>query len=219
MTTCFTAVSFHFAIHYNSYACNYLVSARGTTLRVYSMSSESASTTTDHDQDLIDRFLGAFRNHPGGVAVVTADAGDGPVALTATSVSSFSAEPPMVMFSASSRSSSTPTIKRADSVVVHLLDENDLALAQLGATSGVDRFADKESWDRLPSGEVRFHRAASWLRCRVVRQTEVHGSLVVLAEVHDAGGRNTDPNHTPGRPLVYHSRAWHALGDSTKLEG
>ena len=33
-----------------------------------------------------DEFKAAFRNHPGGVAVITADAGNGPVGLTATSV-------------------------------------------------------------------------------------------------------------------------------------
>ena len=42
-----------------------------------------------------DEFKALFRGHPGGVAVITADAGDGPVALTATSVASVSAEPPL----------------------------------------------------------------------------------------------------------------------------
>ncbi len=182
------------------------------------MSTPSHSASTGQSQGLTERFLSAFRNHPGGVAVVTADAGDGPVALTATSVSSFSAEPPMIMFSASARSSSTPTIRRADAVVVHLLDEEDLPLAQLCATSGVDRFADQSSWDRLPSGEVRFNQAASWLRCRVVETLEIHGSLVVMGEVLEAGGRNTDAEHTPGRPLVYHARTWHALGDTSKID-
>jgi flavin reductase (DIM6/NTAB) family NADH-FMN oxidoreductase RutF len=40
-----------------------------------------------------DEFKALFRGHPGGVAVITADAGDGPVALTATSVASVSADP------------------------------------------------------------------------------------------------------------------------------
>ncbi len=41
-----------------------------------------------------DDFKSAFRNHPAGVSVVTADPGDGPVGLTATSVISVSANPP-----------------------------------------------------------------------------------------------------------------------------
>ncbi len=181
------------------------------------MTSTQFPAPIEQEQSLTDRFLSAFRNHPGGVAVVTADAGKGPVALTATSVSSFSVDPPMIMFSASVRSSSTPTISKAETLVVHLLDEEDLPLAQLCATSGVDRFADTASWDRLPGGEVRFHRAASWLRSRVLQTVEVHGSLVVLAEVIEAGGRNTDSAHVPGAPLVYHARSWHALGESSKI--
>nr|WP_091424221.1 flavin reductase [Arthrobacter sp. OV608] len=60
-----------------------------------------------------DQFRAAFRNHPGGVAVVTADAGDGPVGLTATYVISASVEPNMLAFSVSELSSSTPTIRLA----------------------------------------------------------------------------------------------------------
>ncbi|MDQ1572665.1 MAG: hypothetical protein QOH44_224, partial [Actinomycetota bacterium] len=96
-----------------------------------------------------DEFKLAFRNHPAGVAVITADAGDGPVGLTATSVFSVSAEPPLLVFSISSQSSSAPTLSRADTVVVHLLSAEQLAVAKLFATSGVDRFADTESWARL----------------------------------------------------------------------
>ena len=88
------------------------------------------------------RFTAAFRAHPAGVALVTADAGGGPVALTATSVASVSADPPMLMFSVSDASSSSPTIAVADTVVVHLLRAEQLHLAKLGATSGIDRFAD-----------------------------------------------------------------------------
>ena len=97
-------------------------------------------------------FKDLFRGHPGGVAVITADAGDGPVALTATSVSSVSADPPLLTFSISALSSASTTLQRADTVVVHLLDADDLALARLGATSGVDRFADRAAWSRLATG-------------------------------------------------------------------
>jgi flavin reductase (DIM6/NTAB) family NADH-FMN oxidoreductase RutF len=72
-------------------------------------------------------FKDLFRGHPGGVAVITADAGDGPVALTATSVSSVSADPPLLTFSISALSSASTTLQRADTVVVHLLDADDLA--------------------------------------------------------------------------------------------
>jgi hypothetical protein len=69
------------------------------------MSNQPAKDTAQHDVDPrsapidgwptgmgADEFKSAFRNHPAGVAVITADAGYGPVGLTATSVISVSAE-------------------------------------------------------------------------------------------------------------------------------
>ena len=105
-------------------------------------------------------FKDLFRGHPGGVAVITADAGDGPVALTATSVSSVSADPPLLTFSISALSSASTTLQRADTVVVHLLDADDLDLARLCATSGLDRFADRAAWSRLATGERTPHQPA-----------------------------------------------------------
>lgn len=58
-----------------------------------------------------ETFKSAFRSYPGGVSLITADAGGGPAALTATSVSAVSAEPPLLTFSLSARSSSAPAIR------------------------------------------------------------------------------------------------------------
>jgi flavin reductase (DIM6/NTAB) family NADH-FMN oxidoreductase RutF len=71
-------------------------------------------------------------------------------------VSSVSADPPLLTFSISALSSASTTLQRADTVVVHLLDADDLDLARLGATSGVDRFADRAAWSRLATGEPVF---------------------------------------------------------------
>lgn len=174
---------------------------------------QSASNAT-----LSAKFISAFRHHPAGVAVITADAGEGPVGLTATSVASVNADPPMLVFSASGRSSSTPTILAAETLVVHLLDERDISIAQLCATSGVNRFRDTSLWDRLPTGEPRFHVATSWMRVHVLNTIDAEGSHVIVAQVLECGGRNTDPSLAGAtRPLVYHARSWHALGEASKI--
>lgn len=165
-------------------------------------------------------FKYAFRNHPAGVAVITADAGDGPVALTATSVFSVSAEPPLLVFSVSDTSSSTPTIRRADTVVVHLLGADHLDLAKLGATSGVDRFADTSLWSRLVTGEPVFHGANSWIRGKIVSQLEAGSSTVVVVHALQSSAQNeghTAPDAGSTRPLVYHNRTWHAIGDHSAI--
>ncbi|WP_165064365.1 flavin reductase family protein [Marisediminicola senii] len=167
-----------------------------------------------------EEFKAAFRNHPAGVAVITADAGDGPVALTATSVFSVSADPPLLVFSLSKTSGSTPTLMRAQTVVVHLLTERQLDIAVLGATSGVDRFADTSIWARLPTGEPYFTAAPVWIRGKVVDRMQAGGSTVLAVEALEArsperGSPEADAGNS--RPLVYHNRTWHALSEASKL--
>lgn len=168
-----------------------------------------------------EEFKAAFRNHPAGVAVITADAGDGPVALTATSVFSVSVDPPILVFSLSVLSSSTPTIRRADTVVVHLLGASQLHIAKLGATSGIDRFADTSIWERLPTGEPYFPSAHAWIRGRIIQTMDVGGSIVVavhgletMAPPPGAEAADAEQAH----PLVYHNRTWHRLDEHSKID-
>jgi len=161
-----------------------------------------------------EQFKGVFRTHPAGVALITADPGTGPVALTATSVISVSADPPVLVFSLSELASSTPGIRAASSFVIHFLDRDRHDLAVLGSTSGIDRFADTSLWTRLPTGEPIFHGVPTWIRARPLESVSVKGSTLVIAlalQVSDAPGS--------AEPLVYHDRTWHALGDHSRLDG
>ncbi len=163
-------------------------------------------------------FTAAFRHHPAGVAVLTADSGDGPVGLTATSVASISADPPMLMFSLSGRSSSGPALKKAETVVVHLLGEQQVELAKTFATSGIDRFADASSWSRLETGEPFLLNATTWMRGKVVNQMDAGDSTVVVIEILEVTlPIEGSPEAENQRPLVYHNRTWHTLNDSSSL--
>lgn len=162
-----------------------------------------------------EELKSVFRQQPGGVTVVTADAGDGPVALTATSVSSVSTEPPLLLFSVSSTSSSAATILGAETVIVHLLDADHLELAQLAATSGVDRFADTSAWTRLVTGEPAYHSARAWIRGRIVNTLGAGNATVVVVHMLQATtGASTSDSPSP---LVYWNREWHALAPSSRL--
>ncbi len=163
-----------------------------------------------------DEFKGAFRNHPAGVAVITADVGNGPVGLTATSVSSISAEPPLLIFSLSGHSSSAPVIQHAETVVIHLLGSEQVDIAKLCATSGVDRFADTSLWSRLPTGEPYFPSSHSWIRGRVIDRLTAGNSTVVV--VHALEADVTDDG-AASAPLVYHNRTWHRLDEHSTLAG
>ena len=172
------------------------------------------------DAATADEFRAAFRNHPAGVAVITADAGDGPVALTATSVFSVSLTPPLLVFAISELSSSAPTIRRAETVVVHLLGASQLDIAKLGATSGIDRFADTSIWSRLPTGEPYFPAAHAWIRGRIINKMEAGGSTVVAVLALETKSPHADgsaADAAEAQPLVYHNRTWHKLGESSKI--
>lgn len=165
-----------------------------------------------------DEFKSLFRGHPGGVAVITADAGDGPVALTATSVVSVSAEPPLLIFSISTLSSSAPVLARAQTVVVHLLDANDLGVAKLGAARGVDRFAHQQGWSRLPTGEPVYDGVRAWVRCAVVNRMDAGTSTVIAAHALESSIARDLGHDDAGDALVYHNRAWHRLSDLSRIE-
>lgn len=160
-------------------------------------------------------FKLAFRHHAAGIAVVTADAGDGPVGITVSSLFSVSAEPPLMVFSIANGSSSAPTIRRAETVVVHLLGAQHLHIARLCSTNGVDRFADTEMWRRLATGEPHFPGVPVWIRGRVINRMEAGDSTVVA--IHALESEHADDASTT--PLVYHDRTWHSLGEASRLLG
>jgi len=186
------------------------------------MASSASPTDNDHtirDTETgglsADEFKAAFRQHPSGIAVITADGGSGPVAMTASSVFSVSAEPPVLVFSVSQMSSAATTLLSAETLVVHMLSADNLDLALLGATSGVDRFADSALWSRLESGEPYFVNAHAWIRGRVVDRMHIGESTVVA--VH-ALSSNTPKDAVAAPPLVYHNRTWHRLTDDSRIE-
>lgn len=175
--------------------------------------TDQALSQTPASQPLSTAFREAFRCHPAGVAVITADPGGQPVAMTVSSLISVSADPPTVAFSLSARSGGTATVLAAGTVVIHLLRFSDLALAQLGATPGVDRFGGSAPWAALPSGEPRYSNVATWFRARIKGALPVEGATVVVAELLEgAAGQSADaPEH---ESLIYLDRRWHRLREA-----
>ncbi len=84
-----------------------------------------------------------------GVAVITARRDDGnPCGLVATSVSSFSANPPSVLVSVDHKSRCHRALVDGDRFGVHVLTTEQEQLAHVFAHRGDDKFAGVEwSWD------------------------------------------------------------------------
>lgn len=164
-----------------------------------------------------ETFKSAFRLHPSGVAVVTADpSGDEPVAMTVSSLASVSTEPPLLVFSVSALSSAAPKIERSSTVVVHMVGADHLKLAQLGATSGIDRFADADTWRRLPTGEPVFTEVYAWLRGEIVFRLEAGNSTICVVHVVEAHLPSSETT-CAAAPLVYHARKWHRICERSSI--
>ncbi|WP_251036874.1 flavin reductase family protein [Arthrobacter sp. ISL-28] len=163
-------------------------------------------------------FKAAFRNHPAGVAIITAQGPTGPVGLTASSVFSVSVNPPLLVFSLSAQSSSASAIREAGSVVVHLLGADQIDVAKTFATGGIDRFGGTTTWHRLITGEPVLSRANAWMRGTIVNEMSAGDSTVVAVQVLQvnipaAEGQDAEP----ARPLVYHDRSWHSLSPASAV--
>ncbi|OIH94570.1 flavin reductase family protein [Curtobacterium sp. MCBA15_001] len=172
-------------------------------------SDAAASTTVP--STVADAYKAAFRGHPAGVAVITAEGPDGPTGLTASSVASVAVDPPVLVFSLSTGSGSAGTILGAPLFVVHLMDSHGVALAKRFASTGSPA-ADDPVWGTLPSGDRYLPSAAAVLRCRPLSTTPIGSSTVVVAEVLDIVlGADR------GEPLVYHNREFHSLTDRSRL--
>lgn len=164
-----------------------------------------------------ERFKRAFRHHAAGVAVITAATGDGPVALTASSVTSVSAEPPVLLFSVSAETRTGRALIAADTAVVHLLDAGDHALAVRCADPSADRFGDPSTWTTMPSGEPSFLRPRILLRGRVTKRILSGHATVLMLEVVEVIDRRPDGAVDGLGPLIYHDRRWHTLDADSRI--
>jgi flavin reductase (DIM6/NTAB) family NADH-FMN oxidoreductase RutF len=154
-----------------------------------------------------DLLRSAFRRHAAGVAVITARGAAGPVGFTATSLTSVSADPPMISFGIGTGASSWPAIAGSDHVGVHVLAEQQSELAATFARSGADRFGPPTAWREGPEGVPVLEGALVWLVCRIVGRVPAGDHRIVLAEVV-LGDLTGD-----GRPLLYHQGRFNGLRD------
>jgi flavin reductase (DIM6/NTAB) family NADH-FMN oxidoreductase RutF len=159
-----------------------------------------------HPSGLAAAFRDAFAGHPAGVAVVTAAGADGPAGLTASSVISVSAEPPVLALSVAAGSASGAAILAGEGLAVHLLTAANRGLAELFATPGSRRFGYDMDWYTAPTGEPIIRGVGTVLRCRPLGRMPAGTGMILAAEVHQVldGGSSAVP-------LVYRRRTYYAL--------
>src|SRR3954452_10673911 len=142
-------------------------------------STRSAPLVADEVPEL---FREAMAGLCSGVAVITARRPDGePCGLVATSVSSFSAEPPSVLVSVDHSSRCHRPLVDGDTVGVHVRAADQQPLARVFAARGDEKFAGVEwSWD---DGVARIHGCLSYLRCRRSALFELYDHSLLVGNV------------------------------------
>lgn len=133
-------------------------------------------------------FRAALRHLAGGVSVVTTGHGDERTGLTATSISSLSAEPPTVMFGLNLGSSSFPVLRRHGSFGVNFLSATQKQIADRfagrGGEKGPARYAGAE-WIETDVGAPLLKGALAALACEVEELIERHSHAIVIGRVRE----------------------------------
>lgn len=165
------------------------------------------------DANLINGFKAAFGQHPAGIAIITVAGPEGPVGLTASSVSSISAQPPILGFSLQARRGSAAIVADAASFLVHFLDADNVDLARAFSISGAPRFGQDMPWEQSPTGEPRLLGVRRVLRAVPLARVKAGPALVFNAAVVENMG-----DEGSGEPLVYHQRQFHGLSRRSVID-
>lgn len=147
-------------------------------------------------------FVQAMRGFAGAVCVVTVAEGAQRSGFTATSVSSFSSQPPMVVASLKATSSSAGLLERTRRFGVNLLRTEQRAIAErftgFRGEQGEARYGDDEWVYALPDGAPLLADSVVAMDCEVEELIVRHGHLLIIGRV-----RAVNRDESAPRPLVY----------------
>ncbi|MCC3770841.1 flavin reductase family protein [Streptomyces sp. UNOC14_S4] len=151
-----------------------------------------------------DLFRATLAHWVSGVTVVTTtDARGRSHGFTASSFSSVSLDPPLVLVCLDNSANCFDAFDTSDGFVVHLLARGQEELAGRFASKGTDKFTGLET-ERSARGLPLLPGALARLECRTERRIPGGDHLILLGEVSFA-------EEHEGEPLVYYRRGFHRL--------
>ncbi len=141
------------------------------------------------------QVLGHF---PTGVTVVTAVNDGVPVGVAIGSFSSLSLDPPLVLFSVGSQSSSWPKIRAAGAFCVNILGADQEHVCRVFASKEPDKFASV-GWNRTKAtGSPLLEGVLAWIDCDIEQVVPGGDHDIVVGRVRDLDA------HDKGGPLVFY---------------
>jgi flavin reductase (DIM6/NTAB) family NADH-FMN oxidoreductase RutF len=151
-----------------------------------------------------DQLKAVLRHHAKGVAVITAGT-DAPTGFCATSLTSVSLVPPVLLFAIRLGSSSWEVISTAPHVMVHLLAHDQQDLARRFGRPGEARFDPETRWHRGPFGLPTLDGVLAWLALAPTHRLTIGDHALILGHVVQTR------NCAAGNPLVHHNRKFARL--------
>ena len=150
----------------------------------------------------VDLFKDSMRHLAGAVSVITVGRGDDRTGFTATSVTSFSVEPPSILVSLNRSSSSWPVLQRYGTFAVNVLahDQQHIAdrFAGRGGAKGAERY-EGAKWSELVTGTSALSDALTVLDCELDEAIDRHSHSILIGRVRAITVRGE------AQPLLY----WH----------
>ncbi len=142
-----------------------------------------------------------------GVTVVTTSNGQERIGMTASSFTSISLQPPLVLVCLHKQAGTTLLIQESQVYAVSILsaDQEALSAQFAGYTDlpeGADRFYNAETFTAA-TGSPILKEAIGWLDCKVYGIQDGGTHLIFVGEVLATGHQEG-----PVVPLVYHNRAY-----------
>jgi 3-hydroxy-9,10-secoandrosta-1,3,5(10)-triene-9,17-dione monooxygenase reductase component len=154
------------------------------------------------DGALYRQVMGHFLT---GVTVISAiDPGSGePVGLAASSFTSVSMDPALVLFCAATTSSTWPKIEAAGAYCVNVLASDQERISRQFSSKG-DKYAEV-SWHVGDSGSPVFDDALAWIDCRIHAVHQAGDHVIVVGEVLSLGSCDAEG------PLAYYRGGYGAF--------
>lgn len=156
----------------------------------------------------IPDFAGAMSALASGVVLVTCWVGDRPWGMTVTAFASVTAEPPTVLVSLGSATTSARAIAATRSFGVSILAQEQLAVARLGSEPGAAKFLDPflDPNDESSDSPV-VAGALAHLDCELFEIVPIADHTILFGRVRAARASGS------GTPLLYHRRVYRTPDD------
>lgn len=149
-----------------------------------------------------DAFKSAMRHLAGAVSVITTGRGAERTGFTATSVTSFSMDPPAMLVCLNRTSSSWPVLQRHQGFCINVLAHDQLHVADRfagrGGLKGAARY-EGAHWQEFETGALALSDALAVIDCELEEAIERHSHAILIGRVKAIRTRST------AEPLLY----WH----------